>query len=104
MSDPRVTEQSPLSPHPPPVQPLNRELGAATALSETTGPKANLLLQSRPQLMPEGRLWTLPFPVPGRVTVNTGSLLFIAPHTPPSAYKPSPSWSVQSCTTSPLNP
>src|SRR5689334_15222010 len=85
VSDPRVIEQSPV-PLQPPVQPLNCELGAATALRETTVPCANLLLQSGPQLIPDGKLWTLPLPVPAWVIVNSGSAAFTAPHTPPSAY------------------
>src|SRR5512145_2816953 len=104
VSEPRATEHSPVPLQPPPAQPLNCELGAATALRVTTVPSANRPLQSGPQLTPDGRLWTLPVPVPALEIVTTGSAPFTAPHTPPSAWKPSPSWSVQSWTTSPLNP
>src|SRR5512138_3826361 len=85
VSAPMVTKHSPIPLHPPPVQPLNCELGAATALIETVVPSAKRPLQSGPQLIPDGMLWILPLPVPAWVMVNTVSVPFTAPHTPPSA-------------------
>jgi hypothetical protein len=63
---------------PPPVQPTKFEFAPAVAVSVTEVPGSKLALQVCPQLMPEGLLTTLPWPVPFRATVSTGEALKLA--------------------------
>ena len=76
---PSVTVQVGLAPlHPPPLHPANDELAAAVAVRVTRVLGSKLALQVCPQLMPEGSLVTLPFPVPLSATVSTGVVLKLA--------------------------
>jgi len=69
-----VTMQVGLLPQLPPTQPAKDEFALAVGVSVTCVPGEKLALQMVPQLMPEGLLVTVPFPVPARVTLNTGTL------------------------------
>jgi hypothetical protein len=62
-----VTVTVPL-PQPVPVQPLNFDPIAGTAVSTTCVPPATLVLQSLPQLIPFAL--TVPLPPPALATVN----------------------------------
>ena len=68
-----VTEQGPLPTQPAPLQPVNVEAGSAIADSVTCSPFANGAPQAPGQLMPSGRLTTLPVPVPEEVTLSVSS-------------------------------
>jgi len=68
--------QSPL----PPVNPVNVEPGAATAVSTSTAPCGTVSVQSLPQSMPGGELVTVPEPVPALVTVSVLSGWKVAVH------------------------
>ena len=61
-----------------PVQPANIELTPAVAVSVTEVPGLKGALQVCPQLMPDGLLVTLPWPVPLKLTVSTGEVLKLA--------------------------
>jgi hypothetical protein len=64
--------------HPPPLHPTKEEFAPVVAVSVTEVPEAKLALQVFPQLMPDGSLVTLPWPVPLRPTVSTGEVLKLA--------------------------
>jgi hypothetical protein len=64
--------------HPPPLHPANDELAATVAVRVTRVLGSKLALQVCPQLMPEGLLVTLPFPLPPSTTVNIGVVLKLA--------------------------
>jgi hypothetical protein len=65
-----VTVHVPVPPHPPPLQPLNVEPVAGTAVSVAVVPAVTDVAQTDPQLMPAGVLVTVPAPVPDLVTVR----------------------------------
>src|SRR4051812_8071531 len=68
-----VTAHGPLPTQPAPLQPVNVEPGSAIADSVTCSPFANGALQVPGQLMPSGRLTTLPVPVPAATTPRLSS-------------------------------
>jgi len=61
-----------------PAQPAKVEFAAAVAVRVITVPDAKLALHVVPQLMPEGLLVTVPWPVPFKATVSTGEVLKLA--------------------------
>src|SRR5262245_9594684 len=67
-----------------PLQPVNAEPAAATALSVTRVPPAYGSEQSVPQMMPAGALVTVPLPLPALVTVSVKLLTgdFVVAETP----------------------
>src|SRR5690348_16232031 len=60
----RFREQGPVPLHPPPLQPVNVEPGAAAAVRVTATPLTKLVAHEPPQSMPGGPLVTVPLPVP----------------------------------------
>src|SRR5437870_1208879 len=66
----RVTVQVPLPEQPPPLQPLKVEPAVGVAVSVTAVPLVKLAEQVAPQVMPAGRLVTVPLPVPALLTVS----------------------------------
>ena len=65
-----VTTQVPVPEHPPPLQPLKVEPMAGLAVSVTAVPLVKLAEQVAPQVIPAGKLVTVPLPVPAGVTVR----------------------------------
>src|SRR5438093_1599836 len=65
-----VTTQVPVPEHPPPLQPLKVEPAAGLAVSVTAVPLVKLAEQVAPQVIPAGKLVTVPLPVPAGVTVR----------------------------------
>jgi hypothetical protein len=73
-----VTVQVELLPLHAPVHPTKDELVAAVAVRVIGVLRPKLALHVDPQLIPEGLLVTLPWPLPLRVTVSTGEALKLA--------------------------
>src|SRR5207249_4564618 len=65
-----VTTQVPVPEHPPPLQPLKVERMAGLAVSVSAVPLVKLAEQVAPQVIPAGKLVTVPLPVPAGVTVR----------------------------------
>src|SRR5437016_6583016 len=65
-----VTTQIPVPLHPAPLQPLNTDPLAGTAVNVTCVPLANEALHAAPHSMPAGLLVTVPLPLPAGVTLN----------------------------------
>src|SRR5437867_2262938 len=65
-----VTVQAPVPEQPPPLQPVKVEPAAGVAVNVTAVPLAKLAEQVAPQVIPAGKLVTVPLPVPAGVTVR----------------------------------
>ena len=65
-----VTTQVPVPEQPPPLQPVKVEPAAGVAVNVTAVPLAKLAEQVAPQVIPAGKLVTVPLPVPAGVTVR----------------------------------
>jgi hypothetical protein len=59
-----VTAHDPMPAHPPPDQPAKELLVSGVAVRVTTVPPVYVAVQVDPQLIPEGKLETVPAPVP----------------------------------------
>ena len=70
----RATGQVPVPIQPPPVQPAKIEPDAAVAESVTTVPGENDDEHVIPQLIPSGKLVTMPLPVPASAIVSEAAL------------------------------
>jgi len=82
-----VTAHAPVPLHAPP-QPANVELATGLAVNVTWVPGVKLPVQTVPQLIPAGLLVTAPLPLPARITVNVGSVVFVkVAETDVSAFK-----------------
>jgi hypothetical protein len=66
-----VTLHDPVPAHPPPDQPANELLVSGDAVRVTTVPPVYVAEQVDPQLMPDGKLETLPVPVPDFIMVKS---------------------------------
>jgi hypothetical protein len=65
-----VTTHVPVPEQPPPLQPAKVDPAEGNAVNVTTVAVAKLALQVAPQLMPAGKLVTVPPPVPALLTVS----------------------------------
>lgn len=65
-----ITVQFPVPVQPPPFHPVKFESEDAVAIRVTEDPVLNASEQSPPQLIPEGMLVTVPFPLPDFATVR----------------------------------